>query len=34
MFADIAYTLLCSIAIVLIFMFWPTATNIFAYLKL
>jgi cbb3-type cytochrome oxidase subunit 3 len=34
MFGDIAYTLLCFIAIVLIFAFWPTGTNIFAYLKL
>jgi len=33
-FADICYTLLCALAIILIFMFWPTTTNIFAYLRL
>lgn len=32
--ADIAYALFCAIAIILIFMFWPTETNIFAYLRL
>lgn len=34
MLVDITYTLLCTIAIILIYMFWPTATNIFAYMML
>jgi len=34
LFADAAYALFCAVAVILIFMFWPTTTTIFAYLKL
>lgn len=34
MFADVAYVLFCALALLLVFMFWPATTQIFAYLKL
>jgi len=32
--ADITFMLLCSLAMILIYMYWPAATNIFAYMLL
>jgi len=34
MFADITYVLICAVALILVIMFWPATTQIFAYLKL
>jgi len=34
LFANITYVLFCAISIILVLMFWPATTQIFAYLKL
>ena len=33
-FADCAYALICILAIIAIYLFWPATTGVFAYLKL